>query len=80
MDQIYYASDTTEKVSRKIMEIVRFQQQKMFSSVGIANVWNRNTEVYYRNSLIDILNFTGEQGEPLGMSVPPDRSLVRQLI
>ncbi len=80
MDQIYYASDTTEKVSRKIMEIVRFQQQKMFSSVGIANVWNRNTEVYYRNSLIDILNFTGEQGELIGMSVPQARSLVRQMI
>lgn len=80
MDQIYYASDTTEKASRKIMEIVRFQQQKMFSSVGIANVWNRNTEVYYRNSLIDILNFTGEQGELIGMSVPQARSLVRQMI
>ena len=80
LDQIYYASDTTEKVSRKIMEIVRFQQQKMFSSVGIANVWNRNTEVYYRNSLIDILNFTGEQGELIGMSVPQARSLVRQMI
>jgi len=62
------------------MEIVRFQQQKMFSSVGIANVWNRNTEVYYRNSLIDILNFTGEQGELIGMSVPQARSLVRQMI
>lgn len=80
MDQVYYASDTTEKASRKIMEIVRFQQQKMFSSVGIANVWNRNTEVYYRNSLIDILNFTGEQGELIGMSVPQARSLVRQMI
>lgn len=62
------------------MEIIRFQQQKMFSSVGIANVWNRNTEVYYRNSLIDILNFTGEQGELIGMSVPQARSLVRQMI
>jgi hypothetical protein len=80
LDQVYYASDTTEKASRKIMEIVRFQQQKMFSSVGIANVWNRNTEVYYRNSLIDILNFTGEQGELIGMSVPQARSLVRQMI
>jgi hypothetical protein len=80
LDQNYYASDTTEKASRKIMEIVRFQQQKMFSSVGIANVWNRNTEVYYRNSLIDILNFTGEQGELIGMSVPQARSLVRQMI
>jgi len=49
LDRIYYASDTIEKASQKVMEIVRFQQQKMFSSVGIANVWNRNSEVYYRN-------------------------------
>jgi hypothetical protein len=80
LDRKYYASDTIEKASQKVMEIVRFQQQKMFSSVGIANVWNRNSEVYYRNSLIDILNFTGEQGELIGMSVPQARSLVRQMI
>lgn len=78
----YYASPETEtpEAAKKIAEIIKAHQMRLHSSRGMAQVWNRNLEIYYKNALCDVLDFVGHQGELVSMSIPQARSLTRQTI
>lgn len=81
-DTTYYASPETDTktAAKKVYEIIRNQQMRLYSDRGIANVWNRNLEIYFKNATCDVLDFVGDAGELVSMSVPQARSLTRQTI
>lgn len=81
-DKSYYASSETDTktAAKKIYEIIRNQQMRLYSDRGIATVWNRNLEIYFKNATCDVLDFVGDAGELVSMSVPQARSLTRQTI
>lgn len=80
MDKEYYASADTSTAAKKIYQIIKSQTIRMASETGISNIWNRNLQIYYKNALCDVLDFVGEQGELVSMSVPQARSLARQTV
>lgn len=81
-DTTYYASPETDTktAAKKVYEIIRNQQMRLYSDRGMANVWNRNLEIYFKNATCDVLDFVGDAGELVSMSVPQARSLTRQTI
>ena len=52
-DTTYYASPETDTktAAKKVYEIIRNQQMRLYSDRGIANVWNRNLEIYFKNTI-----------------------------
>ncbi len=82
MDTKYYASPETDTktAAQKIYEIIKAQQMRHYSQRGISRVWNRNLDIYYKNASCDVIDFVGNQGELVSMSVPQARSLCRQTV
>jgi len=78
----YYASPETDtkEAAKKIASIIQTHQMRLHSARGMARVWNRNLEIYYKNALCDVLDFVGNQGELISMSIPQARSLTRQTV
>ncbi len=82
LEPTYYASlDTdTETAARKINDIISNARRRICGTQGIAQVWSRNLEIYFRNAYCDALSSAGVKGELVSMSVPQARSLARQTI
>jgi len=82
VDTTYYAGpeSDTKTAASKIFQLLQRQQNKLYGASGISKIWDRNLEIYYKNALCDVLEFAGNQGELVSMSVPQARSLTRQTV
>lgn len=81
--QEYWMTLDGEELANKLMEHHKLYMQNTFNPVY--QMWVRNTYAYY-STVLDTqawwtaLNFEGEQGELVKMSIPQARSLIRQML
>lgn len=81
--QEYWMTWDAEDLASKLIEHHKLYMQNTFNPVY--QMWIRNTYAYF-STVLDTqswwtsLNFEGEQGELVKMSIPQARSLIRQMI
>lgn len=86
MQKKYFALEEPKRLVKELRKFVtRWETSVGYGSRGLASVWRRNAQAYFKNILdfddIDTsLSFEGEQGELIKMMVPQARSVFRQFI
>lgn len=81
--QEYWMTWDAEDLCKRLMDHHKLYMQNTFNPVY--QMWVRNTYAYY-STVLDTqawwtaLNFEGEQGELVKMSIPQARSLIRQMV